>query len=198
MTHSTIKTAFAFLKTMPLKDIIFIGGEPLIHPNFIEFIELVRNSGFNAFVITNSIEFKNRNFLDQALNAGIKGITTSLKASSRDSYLQNTGRDVFDDLLQAIWNINDSNVYHKISITVSRALFETFDELLELVINLGVKELAFDMERPILLNAKPIQSEEITPRELATFFETIYPKLESSGLDYTLKISLPFCLFSNL
>lgn len=194
MSAEVLETSVSFLKGLPLNTIILIGGEPTIHPNFLDIVAAVYQAGFKTFLVTNSLEFRDRKYLEETLKAGISGITTSLKATSEEQYSKFTGRRAFQEVMQAIENINSTGIYHKISVTVCNDLFSNFEDVVKIINEKGANTFSIDMERPILINGNTICS-DIEPKEVAKQFVTLYPTLLSCKTNLTIKISLPFCLF---
>ena len=197
MRLELVQRAIDLFKGLPLENVILIGGEPTIHPDFFKIIKMIKTAGFRPFLVTNSLKFANKNFLQSAIKAGLVGITTSLKAGNDNQYYQFTGRRVFPTVMKAIDNINKSEISHKhkISVTVCKPLFENFDEIIEVIAKSNAESLSLDMERPIIVNNEIQGDGMATPREMADFFVRIYPRLVASGTRFIVKVSIPFCLF---
>lgn len=195
MTMETVLNSINLLTGLPVKDVILIGGEPTIHPQFFEIVRLLKQSEFQVSVITNGIAFSSESFLKKALKAGVSGITTSLKASSAGRYEKLTGRKVFPSIMKAIADIESSGIFHKVSITVCKDLFGDFDRMIDAVAQSKASRLSLDMERPVILDGRTYSPGSATPKEMADFFVEIYPRLESCGIEFDVKISVPFCLF---
>ncbi len=195
MSLEVVRRAISLFKGLPLERVILIGGEPTIHPDFFKIISLVREAELEPVLVTNSLKFKNKGFLKETLGAGIKGITTSLKGYSDDQYGVFTGRRVFGDVMEAIHNINESEAYHKISVTVCESLFDDFEKMIEAIVKSGVQSFSLDMERPILIGNRTQSPGSSSPKEMADFFVRIYPLLDNCGVRFAVKISIPFCLF---
>lgn len=53
LTKESLERAISFAKKGKTKDILFIGGEPTLHPNFREYCILVKDAGLNLIVTTN-------------------------------------------------------------------------------------------------------------------------------------------------
>lgn len=195
MSLETAQKNINFFKSLPLKRVILIGGEPTIHPDFLSIVRIIKESSLTPVVITNGIKFRNLLFLKQSLDAGIAGITISLKGSSDEQYKLLSGRAAFSDVMTAIHNIIDSGVDHNLSITIGDGLFPNFNKMIEAIVKSGVKWFSLDMERTIIVNNQAIFPGNSSPQEMADFFVSIYQQCEECGTDFVFKISLPFCLF---
>lgn len=195
MTLDTARQSIRFFKELPLENVILIGGEPTIHPHFLEIVKMIREADLQPLLVTNSIKIADNNFLQAMLDAGLVGITTSLKAANEKQYQQFTGRRVFSKVMEAIDNINKSGVDHKISVTICESLFKNFNEVIGAIVKGGTQLFSLDMGRPVIVNNR-IQADGIaTPREMASFIVGIYPELINCGVKFNIKFSIPFCLF---
>jgi len=195
MTPETVDRSIALASDLGLDAIILIGGEPTIHPDFLEIVKKITAAGMKAYVVTNAIRFSNQKFLDKALEAGIKSITISFKASNREDYLRFTHRDVFGKAVKATQNIAASGVEHAVNITACEELMGNLDQMIDVIKKTGAKSFSIDSGKPVILNSRP-ESEGIgSPKRMAEFFMEAYPKLKQSGMMFAVKIAVPFCLF---
>lgn len=199
MSMDTANQAVNILRELPLRNVIIIGGEPTIHPNFLGFVRLVKQANLNPLLVTNSIRFEDRDFLASTIKAGIGGVTTSLKAASEEDYAKFTGKRAFKKVMTAIRNIEElcrpAGIYHKVSITVCKNMLADFGDILDIIAASGVQVFSFDMERPIIVKGKVKGFGMSTPQEMANFFVGIYPKIDSLKLRFVLRSSIPLCLF---
>ncbi len=197
MTLDTVEDSIKLFKGLPLDRVILIGGEPTIHPDFFTIIEMVRDAGLKPALVTNGIKLKNKNFLQKILDAGMTSITISLKAPNYKLYKEFTGRYAFDDTIKAIQNVVDCGITHAVTVTVGESLYGEglFDELLEAVKLSRTKWLSLEMEKPMIQSGVPLMPDTTKPRTLAKFLVEVQPKIEASGIKYTINIAYPFCLF---
>ena len=194
MSLETVQKSINLFKGLPLKRVILIGGEPTIHQEFLTIVKIIKTAGLVPVVITNGVKFRDKFFLSESLRAGISGITVSLKGSSDEQYAKLTGRAAFSDVIVAMKNIVESGVDHNLSITIGDELGENFDDMIAAILKSGTKWFSIDMERPLIICNKAVPS-KLSPKQMADFFVKIYPSLERCGIDFVLKISIPFCLF---
>lgn len=84
----------------------FSGGEPTIHPHFLEIIKLAKEKKFaQIMVATNGIEFSRKyDTLKAASQAGLHTIYLSFDGVTDDVYLQARDRKMFDVKLNVIAN----------------------------------------------------------------------------------------------
>ena len=84
----------------------FSGGEPTIHPQFLEIIKAAKEKKFSqVMVATNGIEFSKRyDFFKAASQAGLNTVYLSFDGVTDDVYLQARDRKMFNVKLQVIAN----------------------------------------------------------------------------------------------
>jgi len=84
----------------------FSGGEPTIHPQFLEIIKAAKERKFSqVMVATNGIEFSKRyDFFKAASQAGLNTVYLSFDGVTDDVYLQARDRKMFNVKLQVISN----------------------------------------------------------------------------------------------
>lgn len=195
MSLQLVDQSIEFLHGMSMKSVILIGGEPTIHPHFFEIVQRIKQADMAAYVVTNAIKFSSKGFLDRAIDAGVASITVSLKASNRRDFLEATGRDSFIRTMKAIGNISESGIPSVVNVTLSESLLGRFDEMISAVRESGAVAFSVDSGKPVLFGGKTNMDGMGTPERLVEFFMEVYPKLKRSGLRFSLKIALPFCLF---
>lgn len=85
----------------------FSGGEPTIHPKFIEIIKAAKDMGFaQVMVASNGIEFaKSVDFCKKAKDAGLNSIYLSFDGVSDDVYVQARDRKMFNVKVKVLENL---------------------------------------------------------------------------------------------
>lgn len=196
MTLDMVDRLLGTIDGLTVGRVVLIGGEPTIHPNFLEIVRRVKAKGHEVALVSNSIRFGNRDFLEAAIESGLDSILTSLKGGSADSYGKNAGAaGAYKKVMRAIANIDSSGIAHEVSIAPGEATFEEFAELLQSVTESGTRRLHVDTERPVLLNSGMIAESSPDCAEIEQFVVSAYPLLRDSGLHFTVKVTIPFCNF---
>lgn len=196
MTMDTVDRLLASIDGITVRRIILIGGEPTIHPNFLEIVRRVKARGHKVALVTNGIRFSNAEFLKATIDAGLDSILTSLKGGSSEAYGRNTGASrAFEKVVSAIANIEASGLSHEVSIAPGEATFDDFEGLLATVQRGGAKRLHIDTERPVILDSGMKAESSQDCAQIEQFLVRAYPLLRISGLDFTVKITIPFCNF---
>lgn len=174
---------------------VMIGGEPTLHQNFFEVIRILKSNGLRPCLVTNGIKFTDKEFLINTINAGLASITLSFKAPNRKIFLEDTGKDQFVEQVNAVQNIIELGICYTISVTACESFMNNFDEMIQTVKGMGADNILIDTGKPVLLEGKTIADGMKTPKEVAKFIMEAYPKLQRSGLRFSFKLALPFCLF---
>jgi pyruvate-formate lyase-activating enzyme len=126
--------------------VVLSGGEPTVHPQFLEIIKTAKNLGYRHIqVITNGRMFAYRDFLDSAVKAGINELTFSIhghKASLHDKQTQVKGS--FQQTLTGLMNaLKMPNLIVNVDVVISRFNVKYLADTLKYFINLGISE--FDL-----------------------------------------------------
>lgn len=153
---------------------VLSGGEPTLHPDFLEIVRLAVNSGYkNIQVITNGRMFAYRNFLDKAVLAGISEITFSIhghNAGLCDS--QTRVRGSFEQAVTGLINaLGRGDIIVNVDIVVNKKNVKCLPDIVEFFIGLGVRE--FD-----LLQVMPFGRAWDNRRQVFYDINSAYPSLE--------------------
>jgi MoaA/NifB/PqqE/SkfB family radical SAM enzyme len=126
--------------------LILSGGEPTMHPNFLDFVKLGKRAGYpKVQTVTNGRMFKYPEFLDTAANNGLDEITFSLHghtAKLHDALVGTPGAFVEETAgLKAA--LASQRFIINIDIVINKQNIKHLPEMLETFIGWGVKE--FDL-----------------------------------------------------
>lgn len=181
---------------LPVKDIILIGGEPTLYPHFLDIVRYIKVKELATNVISNSIRFADNEFVEEAQEAGVVAVTTSVKGSSGKEYFEATGCDAFDLVRKAILNLESSKIAHHVSVTISSSIIDNWDQMVRFVKECGAKNCHFSFEKPtILLDNSVVLDDRMSPRNIAGFIQDVmYPSLSEAGINFKIKLMLPQCV----
>ncbi len=126
--------------------LILSGGEPTMHPNFLDFVKLGKRAGYpKVQTVTNGRMFKYPEFLETAANNGLDEITFSLHghtAKLHDALVGTPGAFVEETAgLKAA--LASQRFIINIDIVINKQNIKHLPEMLETFIGWGVKE--FDL-----------------------------------------------------
>lgn len=89
----------------------FSGGEPTIHPHFIEILQMARDMGFSHIQIaTNGLMFTDLEFAQRAKEAGLHTLYLQFDGVSDDIYLRTRGERLLEQKLQVIENVRKAGM----------------------------------------------------------------------------------------
>lgn len=123
--------------------LILSGGEPTIHPDYVQFIKLGRMAGYKKIqTVTNGRLFAYKEFLTRCIDAGLGEITFSIhgvNARIHDALVGSKG--AFEQEIQGLQHaLDDGRVIINIDVCVNRGNVKTLPDLLEKFTNMGVYE----------------------------------------------------------
>lgn len=126
--------------------LILSGGEPTIHPHFVDFVKLGRLAGYRKIqTVTNGRLFSYPQFLERSLSAGLNEITFSLhgpNAKIHDALVGVPG--AFEQETKALKDaLADGRPVVNVDIVINKGNIKVLPEMLELFISWGVRE--FDL-----------------------------------------------------
>jgi MoaA/NifB/PqqE/SkfB family radical SAM enzyme len=126
--------------------LILSGGEPTIHPNYIDFVRLGRLAGYGKIqTVTNGRLFSYGDFLKRCLDEGLSEITFSIHGPNAKVHDALVGtRGAFDEEIRGLTAaLADGRPIVNIDIVVNRANVRHLPEMLRLFTEMGVGE--FDL-----------------------------------------------------
>ena len=158
--------------------LILSGGEPTMHPSYVDFIRLGRSAGYRKIqTVTNGRMFAYPEFLKRTLDAGLQEITFSVHGPNARIHDALVGvKGAFDQEITGLKAaLADGRPIVNIDIVINRANVKHLCEMLDSFIAIGVREFdllqvipfgnAFTEGRNILF----YDLEELRPYLLAAF-----------------------------
>ncbi len=89
----------------------FSGGEPTIHPRFMDILSAARGLGFSHVQIaTNGIKFNDLDFAERAAEAGLHTLYLQFDGTTDDCYKQTRGRPLLETKMKAIDNVRKAGM----------------------------------------------------------------------------------------
>jgi MoaA/NifB/PqqE/SkfB family radical SAM enzyme len=126
--------------------LILSGGEPTIHPDFVDFVRLGRLAGYRKVqTVTNGRMFAYGDFLKRSLDAGLGEITFSIHGPNAKIHDALVGtRGAFDEEVKGLKQaLADGRPIINIDVCVNRGNVKQLPELLATFTAMGVRE--FDL-----------------------------------------------------
>jgi MoaA/NifB/PqqE/SkfB family radical SAM enzyme len=127
------------------------GGEPLIIPNILEYIDVAIESGVEKInFLTNGILF-NEDFLKEIKKRKIVELQVSLEGPREiNDFIR--GENTFDKIINAIKLSKSLGSYIKVSCTLNSVNYKHVSETIDIVKNAGADMIWFDRMTPFSEN----------------------------------------------
>jgi pyruvate-formate lyase-activating enzyme len=125
--------------------LILSGGEPTIHPRFLELVALGRELGFGWIqTVSNGRMFAYPGFAARAAQNGLREATFSLHGHTPELHDRLTGvADSFRQALTGLRNLQAAGLVVNIDVVISALNASQLPELVEFYLSLGIRE--FDL-----------------------------------------------------
>lgn len=196
MSDEVFSDIMNLLSDMAVRRMLFSGGEPTLHPKFISMLARCKSMHIKSMVNSNGLAFADPTFTETAIGNGLSLANISLKAVNRNDFVSITGFDGFELQCKAIRNlISYQKLSLIVSLTLNRYLMENFREAIDLMQSLGVKSTAVNVAKAIEGSDHTGGGTIVSDKEAVEFIIDNSNLLSDSGLDYTLRLDMPLCLF---
>ena len=200
MTLKLAKELIDFCKQLNINEIALIGGEPTCFDGLEELISYISNNNMESWLITNGLKFNNISYLKKLIDAGLTGINFSLKGWSKESYIANTGVDVFEKTLSALQNVSSKNIKCKVSFVLNDENISHLIEVVNLAKKQGANDFYFSFEHDFsILDGNFQDSYDLSKvSKLINGFSSIYKILNKiTNGNFTLHQSFPICMWDD-
>lgn len=98
-------------KPVACRIVQFSGGEPTIHPNFVQILRMASDMGFShTQVATNGIKFTDLDFAYQCKEAGLHTLYLQFDGVCDDVYRRTRGESLWEKKLQCIENVRKAGL----------------------------------------------------------------------------------------
>jgi hypothetical protein len=122
------------------RSVQFSGGEPTIHPNFLEIVRIAKKMGFTQIQIaTNGIKFQDPEFTQAAKEAGVDTLYLQLDGTSDEVYTKIRGRKLNEIKLKVLENVRKTD-YLKI-VLVPTIIRGINDKEVGNIVRLGIENV---------------------------------------------------------
>lgn len=128
------------LHELGTRTVLISGGEPLIHPQWAQIAELLREQGLQLWLLTSGLSLAKHAARAAEL---FQFITVSLDGTDREMYAAIRGLDAFDKVCEGIRAAVLAGVLLSVRVTVQRANYNALPTFVTLVRDLGAHEVSF-------------------------------------------------------
>ena len=145
----TLKEVVDFLeksKAEGYEEVVFTGGEPTVHPNFLEMVSTAKKLGFFVQIQTNGRTFSYKDFCQKLIDLGVNEFGPSLHGASPATHdFLTSSPGSFDQVIRGIKNLKELNQRVITNSVITSRNFKELPQLARLLVSLGVDQfqLAF-------------------------------------------------------
>ncbi len=128
-----------------MKAIDFSGGEPTIHPDFIELIKYAKSKGFKTIcTLTNGLRMADENFVKEMVENGINDVLFSIhghNSQEHDYITQVPGS--FEKIIRSVENLKKYSIPFRINCTVTNINYRNLEKHAKLYNKLEPRQVNF-------------------------------------------------------
>lgn len=199
MPLSLAKDLIDFIDQLNIQNISLTGGEPTCHKQIAQMVHYIRQKNRNAILITNGVLLSDNPFFDSLVSQGLSSVNLSMKGTSEETYIENTGVRAYASVRKAIRHISKSGVRLLVSMVLSARNIDRYLEAIKDAAENGATEFHFSFEHDFSIldeNPKPYDIQNID--KLIHGFQNSYQELSAvTNGRFTLHQSLPLCLWDD-
>ena len=179
-----------------IKTIVLIGGEPTIYKNVFQVIEYAKEKGLRTVLVTNGVALSNAELIEKFVKSGLSSVNLSLKGSSNEQYLKETGVPAYGKAIQGIKNLANTELDFAVSYVVSNDnvgyLYETLKEFEKF--SKGTKTYLLSFCGPYFEEGE-IKDIGTKPVILAHEFAKQCQLIMKDNINFNIHCTLPLCIF---
>ena len=140
MTLASVARLLPELLELQTHTVLISGGEPLLHPQWIEIAGLLRDRGMSLWLVTSGLSLAKHAARAAEL---FESITVSLDGTTPAMYTAIRGLNAFDKVCEGIRRIAASGTRVSIRVTVQRTNYHALPAFVDLAKALGAHEVSF-------------------------------------------------------
>lgn len=192
-----LKKIFALINELHIPNVTLIGGEPTMHKDFLQILEIA-NSVSNPAVVTNGTMFAKTEFAKQVAEIGIRGVLFSLTSPFEDVHDKTTGRkgaykEVIKGIENALSYLSHDSVRTSTTITQNNAC--DLQKIMDINKAMGISTTIFNACVPSISDM--CGESCLHPTELARAIEDAYVYGQKIEQSIRVATNLPYCIFSD-
>ena len=168
-----------------------IGGEPTIHPQFVEILRKLEKQEVHLF--TNAIRFSEKKFCeDVCKQKNLKDITISIKGFNEKSFKEFSDEISFVEFCSAIENLNEKGTFIRVNYNCTENLSQSMvSDFVYFLRYYGLHEIVLHDIRPYITESgEVIKEHSMEPLQL------IAQELEKVGIVPYIRLNQPFCRYN--
>jgi MoaA/NifB/PqqE/SkfB family radical SAM enzyme len=170
------------------------GGEPTIHPRFLQLLELIRTLGYpEVHIQTNAIKLSDPGFVAKIMDLGVTKFIISLHGDLPEFHDSQTGtRGGFVRTIQGIRNVKARAAHVRTNTVITRQNLARLPNICRLACDIGVDHINISNMHPV---GSALYSRSASMASLVEIREPLYRAVDLvAGLGPTITLEgFPFC-----
>jgi MoaA/NifB/PqqE/SkfB family radical SAM enzyme len=140
MTVETVSRLLPSLRELQTHTVQITGGEPLLHRQWAQIAQLLRDEGLHLWLVTSGVSLAKHAARAAEL---FQSITVSLDGTDRGMYAAIRGLDAFDKVCEGIRAIALAGAPVSVRVTVQRSNYRALPAFVTLARDLGAMQVSF-------------------------------------------------------
>lgn len=100
--------------------VTLIGGEPTCYPYLIEVVSRCKQKGLISHLVTNGVKLSDKDYTHQLKEAGLNHVGLSMKGWDKQSYIDRTKNDEFNQVIKGIENLSHEEIDFSVSFVITK------------------------------------------------------------------------------
>jgi SynChlorMet cassette radical SAM/SPASM protein ScmF len=143
------ETAIREAKPLGLQIVKLTGGEPLMHPDFINLLEIIRQEGLGLTIETNGVLCTSEKAAEIAKSKN-RSVSVSFDGANADTHEWVRGVvGSFKNASQGVKNLVDAGIRPQIIMTIMRKNLDQVEAVVRMAENLGAGSVKFNFVQPV-------------------------------------------------
>lgn len=197
MPLQTAKDLINLMHDIGVKNVILIGGETLFWPHLFAVATYLKSLDMKCAVVTNGWLLGFKKFRDRVEKSDITSVSISLKAGNRQQYIDLTGFDGFDKVLEGL---RETSAWNHISVetttVINTGTLDNIDEIVRVAFANGAKGINISMCGPSIANGTFDSQYVPDPHSIVQVITDKYELINRlSNENFSIEATLPACLW---
>jgi len=137
---ATVRALLPQLASLGTETVLLSGGEPLVHPQWLQIAELLRGAGLRLWLLTSGLSLAKH---ARAAAQLFDSVTVSLDGTDAATYAAIRGLDAFENVCSGIRAAATAGAAVGVRVTVQRRNFRQLPRFVTLTGELGARQVSF-------------------------------------------------------
>ncbi|GAA2684089.1 hypothetical protein Apa02nite_001110 [Actinoplanes palleronii] len=175
----------------PADEVTILGGEPALHPDFAEIVQ-VASARHRVRTVTNGSRRFRAALADPAVAAALSRVAVSIDAPTGESMDRLRGRGAFADAVATIRQLQDAGIPYDINCTVVRSCLAEFPEMLAFAERMGAQRLNVHWYSAVGRGRRHAAGEVVSPADWRTQVLEVVRRYRPPRPDYVVDVELSY------